>query len=70
MGSCCEKDGPEFKKLVGNAMSHVTKSADIKTFYDKWFSKPVPPKHPRRLPHERVAGKLHADPNDIALEKG
>jgi glutamate/aspartate transport system substrate-binding protein len=38
------RDDPEFKKLVDNTMSKLYTSGEIMKIYDKWFTKPIPPK--------------------------
>jgi glutamate/aspartate transport system substrate-binding protein len=68
-GFMLRKDDPEFKKLVDDAMGQVMKSAEIKTLYDKWFLKPVPPKNISfDFPMSESLQKLYANPNDMALE--
>ncbi|AQG97782.1 ABC transporter [Burkholderia sp. KK1] len=68
-GFMLRKDDPEFKKLVDDAMTQVMKSPEIKTMYDKWFMKPVPPKHINfDFPMSETMQKLYAEPNDKAFE--
>jgi glutamate/aspartate transport system substrate-binding protein len=43
-GIMMRKDDPAFKKVVDNAMTQIYKSGEILKIYDKWFTKPVPPK--------------------------
>lgn len=68
-GFMMRKDDPEFKKLVDDAMSQVMRSPEIKTLYDKWFTKPVPPKNINfEFPMSGTMQKLFAEPNDKAFE--
>jgi ABC-type amino acid transport substrate-binding protein len=68
-GFMMRKDDPEFKKLVDDAMSQVMKSPEIRTMYDKWFMKPVPPKNINfDFPMSEQMQKLYAEPNDKAFE--
>ncbi|AET88279.1 glutamate/aspartate ABC transporter substrate-binding protein [Burkholderia sp. SFA1] len=68
-GFMLRKDDPEFKKLVDDAMTQVMKSPEIKTMYDKWFMKPVPPKNINfDFPMSETMQKLYAEPNDKAFE--
>jgi glutamate/aspartate transport system substrate-binding protein len=43
-GIMLRKDDPQFKKVVDNAMINIYKSGEINKIYDKWFTRPVPPK--------------------------
>jgi glutamate/aspartate transport system substrate-binding protein len=43
-GIMLRKDDPAFKKVVDNAMTQIYKSGEINKIYDKWFTRPVPPK--------------------------
>lgn len=68
-GFMMRKDDPEFKKLVDDAMSQVMRSPEIKTLYDKWFTKPVPPKNINfEFPMSGTMQKLYEEPNDKAFE--
>ncbi|WP_323122890.1 glutamate/aspartate ABC transporter substrate-binding protein [Burkholderia alba] len=68
-GFMLRKDDPEFKKLVDDTMARVMKSGDIKTMYDKWFMKPVPPKNISfDFPMSDAVQKLYAAPNDKAFD--
>lgn len=68
-GFMLRKNDPEFKKLVDDAMGQVMKSADMKTLYNKWFLKPVPPKNISfDFPMSESLQKLYANPNDTAFE--
>lgn len=68
-GFMMRKDDPEFKKLVDDALTQVMKSPEINTMYDKWFTKPVPPKNINfDFPMSDTMKKLYAEPNDKAFE--
>jgi ABC-type amino acid transport substrate-binding protein len=68
-GFMLRKSDPEFKKLVDDAMAQVMTSGEIKTMYDKWFTKPVPPKSINfDFPMNETMQKLYASPNDKAFE--
>jgi glutamate/aspartate transport system substrate-binding protein len=68
-GFMMRRDDPEFKKLVDETMSQVMKSPEIRTMYDKWFTKPVPPKNINfEFPMSETVQKLYAAPNDKAFE--
>src|SRR6187551_223573 len=43
-GIMLRKDDPAFKKVVDNAMTQIYKSGEINKIYEKWFTRPVPPK--------------------------
>ena len=43
-GIMLRKDDPAFKKVVDDAMTAVYKSGDINAIYEKWFTKPIPPR--------------------------
>jgi ABC-type amino acid transport substrate-binding protein len=68
-GFMMRKDDPEFKKLVDDAMRQVMTSGEIKPMYDKWFTKPVPPKNINfDFPMSATMQALYANPNDKAFE--
>jgi glutamate/aspartate transport system substrate-binding protein len=68
-GFMMRRDDPEFKKLVDDTMSQVMKSPEIRTMYDKWFTKPVQPKNINfDFPMSETMQKLYAAPNDKAFE--
>jgi glutamate/aspartate transport system substrate-binding protein len=68
-GFMLRKDDPEFRKLVDDVMIHEMKSGDIKSTYDKWFMKPVPPKGINfDFPMSEGLEKLYAAPNDKAFD--
>lgn len=43
-GIMLRKDDPAFKKVVDGATAALYKSAEGKAIYDKWFTKPIPPR--------------------------
>ena len=43
-GIMLRRDDPAFKKVVDNAMIQIYKSGEINKIYEKWFTRPVPPK--------------------------
>lgn len=68
-GFMFRKDDPEFKKVVDDAMQQVMKSDEIRSMYDKWFMKPVPPKNISfDFPMSEPIKKIYANPNDTAFE--
>lgn len=44
-GIMVRRDDPAFKKVVDSEMTRIYKSGEINAIYDKWFTKPVPPKN-------------------------
>jgi glutamate/aspartate transport system substrate-binding protein len=58
------EDAP-YKKVVDAAMSKVYKSGEIKTIYDKWFMKPIPPKGiTLNIPIGKAFQKVIENPTD------
>ena len=43
-GIMLRREDPAFKKVVDTEMSRIYKSGEINAIYDKWFTKPIPPK--------------------------
>jgi glutamate/aspartate transport system substrate-binding protein len=43
-GIMLRRDDPAFKKVVDAEMTRIYKSGEINAIYDKWFTKPIPPK--------------------------
>lgn len=67
-GFMMRRDDPEFKKLVDGVITNLMKS-EIKTMYDKWFSKPIPPKNISfDFPMSAAVKKAYEQPNDEAFE--
>jgi glutamate/aspartate transport system substrate-binding protein len=61
-GIMLRKDDPEFKKVVNGAINALYKSGEINKIYEKWFSKPIPPKGinlnvPMSAPFKKVVAK-------------
>ena len=64
-GIMLRKDDPAFKKVVDNAMIQTYKSGEIFKIYDKWFTKPVPPKGINYdVPMSPLFKNLVANPTD------
>ena len=64
-GIMLRKDDPTFKKVVDNAMIQIYKSGEINKIYDKWFTKPVPPKGINyNVPMSAQFKNLVANPTD------
>ena len=38
------RDDPQFKALVDAALAAVFKSGEVEKIYDKWFTRPIPPR--------------------------
>jgi glutamate/aspartate transport system substrate-binding protein len=43
-GIVLRKDDPAFQKVVARAVTGLFQSGEINRIYDKWFTKPIPPK--------------------------
>jgi glutamate/aspartate transport system substrate-binding protein len=43
-GLMVRKDDKAFKKVVDDALGAIFKSGEINAIYDKWFTKPIPPR--------------------------
>jgi glutamate/aspartate transport system substrate-binding protein len=64
-GIMVRKDDAAFKKVVNAAMTNLYKSGQINAIYDKWFTKPVPPKGVNlNLPMGEAFKKVVANPTD------
>jgi glutamate/aspartate transport system substrate-binding protein len=70
-GPMLRKDDPAFKKLADDATAQLYKSGRINPIYDKWFMKPIPPRHitlnvPMSEPLKRVFANptSSGDPKD------
>jgi glutamate/aspartate transport system substrate-binding protein len=70
-GIMLRKDDAAFKKVVDGAINALYKSGEIKKIYEKWFSKPIPPKGvnlnvPMSEPFKKVVAKptSSGDPKD------
>src|SRR6184192_149060 len=64
-GIMLRKDDPAFKKVADAAMTAVYKSGEVNAIYDKWFTKPIPPKGINlNLPMGDAFKKVVAKPTD------
>ena len=64
-GIMLRKDDPTFKKVVDNAIIQTYKSGEINKIYDKWFTRPVPPKGINyNVPMSPLFKNLIANPTD------
>jgi len=64
------KDDPEFKRLVDNTLTGLYKSGEIGKIYDRWFTKPIPPKgitlnFPLGAQLQRAFAKPSDSPNPV-----
>jgi ABC-type amino acid transport substrate-binding protein len=60
------KNDPEFKKLVDLEMRRLIASREIYTIYDKWFTKPIPPKGiPLNMPTSYMLKDFWKYPTDV-----
>jgi glutamate/aspartate transport system substrate-binding protein len=59
------KDDPEFKKICDEEMKRLIYSHEAHTIYDRWFSKPIPPKNlPLNLPMNYLLRDFWKYPSD------
>lgn len=66
-GIMLRKDDEPFKKVVDAATAAIYKSADGAALYDKWFTKPIPPRNINlALPMSDPMKKAFASPSDSA----
>ena len=64
-GIMVRKDDAAFKKVVDAAMVDTYKSGVIKSIYEKWFLKPVPPRGLNlNVPMSDAFKKVIANPTD------
>jgi glutamate/aspartate transport system substrate-binding protein len=64
-GIMLRKGDTAFKKVVDAAMVNTYKSGQINSIYDKWFTKPIPPKGINlNLPMSDAMKKVVANPTD------
>ena len=45
IGIMIRKNDPAFKKIGNDTLDALVKSGDIQKIYDKWFTRPIPPKN-------------------------
>lgn len=63
------KDDPSFKAVVDDAVAELLTSGEALKIYEKWFTKPIPPKNINlEFPPSDDLKKLYAEPNDKALQ--
>ena len=64
-GIMLRRDDPSFKKLVDQAVGDLYKSPEGKANYDKWFTKPIPPKNLNlNVPMSAALKKVYDKPSD------
>ena len=64
-GIMLRREDPAFKKLVDQAVGDFYKSAEGKANYDKWFTKPIPPKNLNlNVPMSAALMKVYDKPTD------
>ena len=64
-GIMLRREDPAFKKLVDQAVGDFYKSAEGKANYDKWFTKPIPPKKLNlNVPMSAALQKVYDKPTD------
>ncbi len=64
-GIMLRRDDPAFKKVVDAATTKLYTSPEGKALYDKWFTKPIPPKNINlNLPMDASMQKAFSKPSD------
>ncbi|MFE1598583.1 transporter substrate-binding domain-containing protein [Methylobacterium sp. ID0610] len=64
-GIMLRKDDAPFKKVVNDATAALYKSPEGPAIYDKWFTKPIPPRNINmNLPMDAAMKKAFANPSD------
>ncbi|MGY2047470.1 transporter substrate-binding domain-containing protein [Methylobacterium sp. JK268] len=64
-GIMLRKDDAPFKKVIDDATAAFYQSPDGKATYDKWFTKPIPPRNINlNLPMDAALQKAFAHPSD------
>ena len=64
-GIMMRRDDPAFKKVVDAAMVRIYSSGEINAIWDKWFTKPIPPRGINlNTPMDATFKKLVAKPTD------
>lgn len=62
------KDDAEFKKLVDHAVKELMASGALAEMYERWFTKPIPPKNVNlNFPMSGALRELYAHPNDKGI---
>jgi glutamate/aspartate transport system substrate-binding protein len=68
-GCMLRKDDPSFKRLVDDTIAKLMTSGEIVRIYDKWFTKPIPPKGLNmNMPLSDEMKALYKSPNDKPFE--
>jgi glutamate/aspartate transport system substrate-binding protein len=69
-GFMVRREDPAFKKVVDDAMAESFKNGTLKTIYEKWFLRPIPPKgNTLDMPMSDALVKVIANPTDSADPK-
>ena len=64
-GIILRRDDPAFKALVNRVTAELFKSPEMATLYDKWFTKPTPPRGINyNFPMPAALKKAYANPSD------
>jgi glutamate/aspartate transport system substrate-binding protein len=64
-GIMLRRDDPAFKKVIDEAMIKIYSSGEINGLYEKWFTKPIPPKNVNlNLPMSPAFKQVVAKPTD------
>ena len=59
------KDDPAFKKVADDAVIALFKSGEINQLYEKWFTRPIPPKGINlNVPMSEALKRAIANPTD------
>jgi glutamate/aspartate transport system substrate-binding protein len=62
------KDDPQFKALVDKAVGDVMRSGEIVGIYEKWFTKPIPPRNLNlHFPIKASLLEAFRHPNDAGI---
>ncbi len=62
------KDDPQFKTLVDKAVGDVMRSGEIVSIYEKWFTKPIPPRNLNlHFPMKASLQEAFRHPNDKGI---
>ncbi|MEJ2125657.1 MAG: transporter substrate-binding domain-containing protein, partial [Alphaproteobacteria bacterium] len=68
-GCMMRKGDPKFKKVVDTALAKLMTSGEAEKIYNKWFTKPVPPKNLNmNMPMSDEMKALFKAPNDKAFD--
>lgn len=62
------KDDSDFKKLVDQTVKELMTSGALAEMYDRWFTKPIPPKNVNlNFPMSSALRELYSHPNDKGI---